>query len=632
LTPAQSSDFVGSSDFKELVRSRTNLVELVGETVSLSPRHGGNDYVGLCPFHDDHNPSFHVYPDRQSWRCWVCNEGGDCFSFLMRLEGADFRAVLEQLAQRANLEIPRGRGRSTGSGGARDRLLESLAWAENEFHQCLLRSPGAQRARDYLAGRGFTAESLARYRVGYHPNDWEWLQTRARGQYTPEQLLAARLVRERAGSGGFYDDFVDRVMFPIRDERSRVVAFGGRILPDHPKADAPKYLNSAESAVFSKSKLLYGLDVAREAVRRSGRAVVVEGYTDCIMAHQAGVENVVGTLGTALTELHVSLLRRFAGTVVLVYDGDEAGQNAALKSLTKFLAKDVDLRILTLPSGQDPADFFSKGSGAAAFGDLAEASPEAWEHQLRKSIDRHGLETTAARERVVEEMLAIVTNAPGLAGSQKEDILLNRMCQRVQIKEDKVRQRLSDMRKRPAAQPRGTRIDGAGASTSGGASVAGARNKNERLESELLQIVFASPSTVDQLRGEVSPEELENSGLRQLLETCYALAERGLEATFDRVMAELEDPELKRLAVFTDDLSRDHGVLKKLYGDGPSGAAGLLRQTLDGFAWRRHERSHETSKGEVALLAADSGRLSTDAKSLLRRAAEFHKERVKKRT
>jgi DNA primase len=422
----------------------------VGESISLKPLRGGSDYVGLCPFHDDHNPSFHVYPDRQSYRCWVCDEMGDCFTFVMKLDGSGFREALEMLATRAGLEMPKNHG-SARAGSGREEGLEKgdlykvLAWAENEFHRCLLSSASAAKARDYLQERGFTQETIRQFKLGYHPNDWEWLQGRAKGSFTPAQLLAARLVKQRDRDNGYYDDFVDRVMFPIRDIRARTVAFGGRILPGDDRANAPKYSNSAESKLFTKSDVLYGFDAARDAIRRSETAVVVEGYTDCIIAHQHGIRNVVGTLGTALTETHVGSLKRLARRVVQCFDGDEAGRKAVDRSLVKFVAQDVELRILTLPGGADPAEFLAE-RGPEEFQRLIDGATELWEHKLKLTFDRFGFDSPKAREDIVSEMLGLLAQSPRLAGTQREHLLLNRLSQRVGLPEQVVRQHLGEAR------------------------------------------------------------------------------------------------------------------------------------------------------------------------------------------
>lgn len=621
------------TEFKELVRARTDLVELVGESITLQSRQGGRDFVGLCPFHDDHNPSLHVYPERQSYRCWVCDEGGDCFSFVMKLEGLDFREALESLARRARLEMPR-RGRSKRSRedpNAREQLYEILAWAEDLFHQCLLKSPAADRARDYLQDRGFTEETIRRFRIGYHPPDWQWVLNRAgKTGYTPQQLHAARLVRARRDGSGYYDDFVDRVLFPIRDGRGRPVAFGGRILPGHPRPEAPKYLNSPESVLFAKSRLLYGLDVARPAIRRSGTAVVVEGYTDCTLAHQHGLGHMVATLGTSLTETHVTALKRLARRVVLVYDGDDAGRMAMERSLAKLLSYEVDLQVLTLPPGLDPADFLAE-HGAEAFRDRLERAEEAWDYKLRLTVERYGLETVDARQRVLDEMLQLVAQAPHISGTVREDIVLAKLSQRVGVGEDRVRRRLKEIRRHRANRPAAAGRH-AGSPSDGLPAAPQRPDKQALLESELLEILFADPGWIEAIRREVGPEDFVEGPRRVLFQICLDLADGGTSPSFERVIAAVEDQELKKLAVRLDELSREKDIAAKLHGQGPAGTDGgqplLLEQTLAGIRWRKEQEVHRRSTGRRGIGSDGSSGLDPDDKELLRLLSQYHQQRA----
>ncbi|MEO1996960.1 MAG: DNA primase, partial [Planctomycetaceae bacterium] len=421
-----------STDFKELVRTRTDLVELIGESIALTPQRGDRDYVGLCPFHDDNRPSMHVYRDRQTWRCWVCDKGGDCFSFVMDYERLEFPDALRLLAERAHLELPQKQRANQQADQARSGLYDVLNWSCQQFHACLLESTAAQPARDYLHGRGINEETIQTFQIGFHPPEWQWLLNRARNRFEDRQLVEAQLAAPRAQGHGLRDHFYDRVLFPIHDPRGRCVAFGGRILPGAAAHDAPKYINSPESQVFPKSKLLYGLSIARNAIRQSGCVVVVEGYTDCCLAHQFGQCNVVATLGTALTDSHVLALKRFARRVVLMYDGDSAGQNAMERSLIKFLAQDVDLRVMSLPGETDPADFLIQ-HGRQALQQKIEEATEAWDYKFNTCLQTHGTDSIDSRQRVLEDMLAVVAVAPGIQGTMREDVILGKLAQRLGV-------------------------------------------------------------------------------------------------------------------------------------------------------------------------------------------------------
>lgn len=612
-------------DFKEQVRTHTELVALISESVTLQPVQGGREYVGLCPFHEDHSPSMRVYPERQSFRCWACNTGGDCFEFVMRRENVTFREALELLATRARLELPttfdQGQETSSGGGVSKPQLYEVLAWAENQFHDFLLRAPGAAHVRQYLQERGLSPETIRRFKLGYHPDNWEWLQGLAKAKFSKEQMLAARLIGERQEKGGYYDYFVDRVMFPIHDSQGKTVAFGGRVLPGSAKSNMGKYWNSPESVLFNKSKTIWGLDHAREAITKSNNAILMEGYMDCIMAQQAGVANCVATLGTACTEQHVTTLKRFARTVVLVYDADDAGQNATERSLAKFLAQELDLRILTLTGDQDPADVMLD-QGVEWFQQEAAKAPELWEFKLKRVVDRYGTQTIDGAHRVLEEMLELLAEVPVHLGTSpagrwqmREDLLLGRLCQRLGLQEKNVRDRLGELR-RERTRKADNMNPGAGARQSRPVSPQIQRlmrqaTTDEQIEAELLQIVFLYPETVTSVRQEISAKEMTSPALRELWELCLSLSEQQIPPSFEQVLLQLEDSELKPLVVWLEATAQQRQI-----------SPDLLGHTLHAVQRRRMLKGQPKQEGPGAT--PDNLKINdpVDSKTLLQQAME----------
>jgi len=630
------------SEFKEQVRSQTDLVSLVGETVSLTARGGRGDHVGLCPFHDDHNPSMHVYADRQTYRCWVCDAGGDCFSWVMHFEHVEFREALEQLAARAHLEVPRRRGPAGPDRDQKSRLYEVLGWAEEQFHRFLLDDPSAARAREYISDqRHLGPEVVSKFRVGFHPPVWDWLQVRAQGRYRGSELEAAGLVRQRQDGSGLRDDFVDRVLFPIHDLRGRTVGFGGRILPDHAYADAPKYLNSSENPVFSKKSLLYGLGMSRDGIRREKSAVVVEGYTDCVTAHQYGVDHVVGTLGTALTDEHVTALKRLSEKVVLVYDGDQAGQQAAERALPRFLAQDVDLRVLTLPESLDPAEFLER-HGESAFRELCEQAPEALDFKWQASMARIGTATVDARQRLLAEMLELIVTAPRLAGTPREAVILGLVSQRLGIAETELRSALKKQRnllqnqqqrqpdRAADSAPDGVarRVDAGperGGVADGDQRSIGSTTRVERAERELIEILLSSPELIERIHEQVRAEEIRDGFLRRLLDVCYQIHDNGDLPTFERVAASTEDPELKRLLVKIDEEARLKETSLRLNDS----EFDLVEETIQVLKWRRERETFESERSGRAGGDESTGGLDDEDKARLRRAFEHHQKRTR---
>lgn len=611
------------------------MVALVGESVSLSSRGGGREFVGLCPFHEDHDPSLHVYPDRQSYRCWVCNEGGDCFTWVMAHDKVEFREALEILARRANVPIPARSGQPQPAGGdQKSTLLEALEWAQNVFHQTLLQSPVAEKARRYLAEqRRFTPETIRKFHLGYHPGGWEWLQTQARGRFTPQTLAAARLVTENRNGRGYSDFFRGRVLFPICNERGQPVSFGGRVLPGDDSSGG-KYWNGSESAVYYKSRVLFGLNFAREAIGQANTLIVTEGYTDCIALHQHGIGNVVATCGTALTDLQVTTIKRFARKVVLVYDGDDAGIDAANRAVERFLAQDIDLRILTLPDGEDPPEFLEHHS-PDAFRELCASAPEAWEYKFQSCRRRYGLETIDAKQRVLEEMLALLATAPHMAANIREGLLLGQLATRLGIHEARVREHYQEVRGKPQQHVRTDPQQTKAAPSPGVARLlSGKLSRDERLECELLEALCADPALVGYVAAEVPLELVRQEPLRALLRVFCDLSSEHDGPSFERVMSALEDVELKRLAVWIDDQARHKQVASRLresLAGSPDGCPQFLRQSIDQIKWRREEQSHGRTVVELSAHSDGAHRMDPAAEALLRHSTEFHQRRATKK-
>jgi DNA primase len=332
------------------IKSKLPVAEVVGETVQL--KRAGTLLKGLCPFHAEKTPSFTVTPERESWHCFGCGEHGDIFTFVMRRDGLDFKEALGRLAEKAGVELSQ---RSAGEDRRRRRLREALEAAIAWYREVLLQAHQAERARSYLAERGLSEETLERFGIGYAPNTWDAMTKRLRAKgFSDGDLTDAGLVSP-SNRGGVYDRFRGRIVIPIRDATSRPIGLGGRILPE---ADGPKYLNSPATALFDKSRTLYGIDLAKTAIRREKLAVIVEGYTDVMAAHQAGFANVVASLGTALTAGQVELANRYADAVALAYDVDLAGEAATQRGLLEELGPVVSkVRVIRIPAGKDPDEF-----------------------------------------------------------------------------------------------------------------------------------------------------------------------------------------------------------------------------------------------------------------------------------
>ena len=499
---SQGTSFGATHDVKEQVRAAVDIVDLMGDYLELHRE--GRGFKALCPWHDDHRPSLQVNPQRQSFKCWVCDIGGDVFSFVMQYEGVEFPEALRILADRAGIALAQRGGLPSRGASQKSSLWEVMAWAERQYCECLRSAAEAEPARRYLAERQVDADSIARFHLGFAPNSWSWIQERARREgIDPEHLATVGVTGRRQNSPGYYDRFKGRLLFAIRDAQNRPVGLGGRVLPELAEPQTAKYVNSPETPLFSKSNVLYGMHQARDAVRQSRTAVVVEGYTDVIMAHQCGVKNVVAVLGTALGASHVKLLKHLADRIVLVLDGDEAGRRRASEVLQLFVAQQASLQILTLPEEMDPCDYLLE-RGGEAFTAAVAAAPDALEHNLNAALGQMDV------HQAIDQVLRTLAQAPRLnvlstaEARIREDRVLNRLAARAGVGEESLRTRLSELRKK-AARPRRPAAGQSGTATDAGQQ---ALDAAPRLwERELLETLLLAAELFDEVLQVVGPRQ-----------------------------------------------------------------------------------------------------------------------------
>ena len=393
--------------FKRRVKDASDIRQIVSEHVNLV--RASRNFKGLCPFHNEKTPSFNVNAEGQFFKCFGCGKGGDVFTFVMEIERCDFPQALALLAERAHIPMPDYRGRRSPE---ESRLWEegrNLLYRLNEFaakfFETQLASEAGTAAREYLAARGISPESAASFRLGYAPDSWEALCAElASRKARPSHIVAAGLALERKDGTGSYDRFRNRLMFPITDVAGRCVGFGARALAD---TDNPKYLNSPDTPVFSKARLLFGLHAAREAIGEDRRLMIMEGYTDVIMSAQKGFPSAVATLGTALGSEHLRLLRRFADSALLIYDSDEAGMNAAERGLDFFFEQELPARVVTLEKGLDPCDYLVE-RGPEAFAERLKASVDLFDFKLSAVQSPHDLTTAHGRRAAVRSLMETV--------------------------------------------------------------------------------------------------------------------------------------------------------------------------------------------------------------------------------
>ncbi|MFC1823000.1 DNA primase, partial [Thermodesulfobacteriota bacterium] len=422
---------------KEEIKGASDIVELIGQFVQL--KRAGQNYLGLCPFHSEKAPSFTVSPSKQMFHCFGCKKGGDIFAFWMAYHKVDFPQAFKDLADRYHVQIPQ---RPLTKTEKKHKELKALLFHINKkaahyFHTILTESEKGERGRNYFSKRSIPEDIISEYNLGYAPDGWDGLVRFFRSQgMDPEKVVQAGLFIPKK-SGGYYDRFRNRVIFPIFDVRGKIVGFGARVLDD----SLPKYLNTPETPIFRKGELLYGLQTASRTIRNNDRAVVVEGYTDVLGLRTHGFQEAVATLGTSLTSHHVRMLKGYAQETVVVFDSDSAGEKAALKSLSLFLREGLASRVMILPEGEDP-DSFVRKYGLERFLQLLDHAAPMFEYYLDRKI-ASGHPGVEGKVKVLKEILPLLST---LNDTTQQALYTRRLSEKLDVAESVV---LAEIRRLP---------------------------------------------------------------------------------------------------------------------------------------------------------------------------------------
>ena len=515
-------------DILQRIRDATDIVDLISEHVQLVKK--GRNYSGLCPFHDEKTPSFSVDPDRQFYHCFGCGVGGNVFKFIQEIDRVTFVEAVKFLADRAGVALPEHSGPSREETEAADNLYRANDLAQKYFHHLLLNDDVGANARTYLQTRSLTGETIEHFGLGYAPPEWDaLLKVAGRRDLNPHILERAGLALPRSTGSGHYDRFRDRVIFPIANLSDRTIAFGARALqPDQ----EPKYLNSPETPIYHKGRVLYGLSITRDAIRRQDAALVVEGYMDLISLAQAGIQHVVATSGTALTEDHGRLLARFARQVVLLFDGDAAGDAAAMRACEALLGTGLDARVVSLPSEHDP-DTFVQEHGSDALLKRAENAQSVLDFYLEQLAQQHDLSSVEGKARAVERLKPLLSKS---RDAVRRDLLLREVAERLSVDEQSLRHDLQASIRRPQ-QPRK-----AVAEPSPTATPAPPRH-----ELEFMGLLLNFPQLIPETVREFTPDSLSDTRTQALCRTFFDHHAHGKAIDLGTIISELQDDALIRL-------------------------------------------------------------------------------------
>lgn len=643
--------FSAYDSIKEQIRDAIDIVDLVGRFVPL--QRSGRNFVGKCPWHDDSRPSLQVNPERQSFKCWVCDIGGDIFSFMQQIENVDFREAMKILAEMAGVELPkykRPQPQITAPDGVfpgsdlvveKKSLYDAMQWIQKSYHECLLNDPVADEARAYLKDRGIDTQSIERFGIGFASPEYDFLLKKLK-KVEPRQLrvmeLTGTLVRPE-GENRLYDRFRGRLIFPIRDTMDRVVAFGGRILPNSNLQSKAKYLNSPETEIFSKHRMLYGLDLARHTMRKSRRALIMEGYTDCIMAHQNGLSDAVAVLGTALGSEHIRVLKRFVDKMVLVLDGDAAGQKRTNEVIELFIAQGANLYVLTLPSGADPCDYI-EANGSEAFEDYLKANErDGLEHFLRtrtEGIDLGNVVEASGALNKVLEVFALLPQEAVRADNEKRlwfEMSIRKIARKFAMEENVIRERLSSLRKTTGSEKANYRTepgyhpgyeDSFEEESDPFAIDFDPEFAPDSLERELLEFWLAEPDFFYDFLHEITENEdlLVAPLTKRIFKLWCDMTEKGIVPSFESLIVHYDDPRMKNFLIELDESGSRKGLR-----DFPPEAKELVgKQLMQGLINRHARRNRPKLINELR----DESRTEEEKKRLFLELLESQKKRIGK--
>ena len=564
------------------IRDRTDIVTVISDHVVL--KKAGKNFKGLCPFHSEKTPSFSVSPDKRIYHCFGCGVGGNVFKFLMEIQSISFPEVLKVMAERAGIPLPRNSSdHSTDPGHKERESLRKLNEAATRYFQSLLKNPeGGLSARNYLTSRHFDAETLERYRVGWAAPTWKGLLTHVqqKSSVTQEQLLKSGLIIKKEDSSTVYDRFRGRVIFPIKDLHSNIIGFGGRSINEE---DQPKYLNSPETLLYQKSETLFGMDQAKQAIRKENQVILVEGYFDQMRAVQHGVEYVVATCGTALTAKQASMLRNHAETAILIFDSDSAGRSAAEKGFNILLEHGMNVKIVVLPDGQDP-DSFIQEQGAESFLEKIRNAKPFMESYIDALVRESPGQTPADKVKMANQILPLLAK---IKNTVERSAWLEKFTSKTNIDDRTFLKELS--KALTQNQPRM------------------AETKSElapllNLEKHLVHLILSDKETARMVLLEVDPEDFSDQILKNIAKICRQKIDNDEDLKIDQLLGQTEDPEtrnvLSRLGLDSVEFESPERTMKDCIGKFKnihlkSKIKDLKLQRLDAAKAGQVERSQE---------------------------------------
>ncbi len=512
-----------SNEFIEEVRSRNDIVAVAGEYINL--KKSGRNYNALCPFHNEKTPSFMVSPEKQIFHCFGCQLGGNVFTFIMKLENLSFMEAVEKLAKRVGLTVPAAaRSREAAEKNKeREGLYAANELAAKYYEYCLKELSEAKIAQSYLQQRGLSAEIIKKFRIGYAPQSGDKFLKAALSKGLKAEVLQKAGLLNYNGSR-YYDYFRGRVIYPITDAKGKVVAFGARTLDD---TKQPKYLNSAETPLFTKSKLLYGLNLASNAIRKTGQVLLLEGYMDVIACHQFGLENSIASMGVALTPEQIELVKRYCGKIVIIYDSDQAGVAATLRGLDLLVDSGLEVKVAVQTAAKDPDEFLHK-QGGEAFEAIVQKALSLIEYRLEQSILLADLKTVQGKVFVVNELLPLIARIRNIVEQKSE---VHRLAQRLNLNEETLFSQLEKIADKGFRKKVSQSIQ----------EETTAENGFIKAQHNLIQLFLSDASVYQQWHDQVSPDDITDPNLKIILAAMAVLSQKQQAITPSEIIDYLQN-------------------------------------------------------------------------------------------
>lgn len=509
------------------IREANDIVEIISEYMVLKKL--GNNFKGLCPFHSEKTPSFIVSPQKQIYHCFGCGEGGDVFSFLMKIDNISFVDAVEKLSKRANINIPHKLSlHNDKSLRERKTLYDLYEKAMNFYSDFLLHEEESVLAHKYLKSRGISSQIINKFKIGYASKRGDVLLKKFLNKgFSVDLLKKAGLISFSEKKKKFSDFFWNRIIFPVFDAQGRIVAFGGRVLD----SGLPKYINSSESMIFNKRKILYGLNFTSSRIRESKKVLILEGYIDVLTGYQYGLESVVATLGTALTKEHINILQRYAEEVVIVFDSDNAGISAALRGINQLIDSNLKIKIVSLPQGMDPDNFLRK-KGKEAFDNFLKNSLSFIDYQFKIASKDVDFSEVEGKIRVVNKILPMIVQIKNEVEKREE---VRKLAERLSLAEETLLLELSKINKSNKFK------------TKEGFLSDYKEEKDPLIERDILQILLTEPVYIKQVKEKICVNDFTGEITSQLIKYVFKLASEGKEVSFHRVMDYFGDERINQI-------------------------------------------------------------------------------------